>query len=78
MLQDKVYRLSEETEQSPNDIRVYTVEDLEAVLRQDDLSNDVLPSIVHDQTQRPKMKRHRRMRKGARMYGLNPLKPKTV
>ncbi|KDR15955.1 Spondin-2 [Zootermopsis nevadensis] len=63
---DKVYRLSEETRHSPNDIQVYTVDDLEAVLRQDDISNDVLPSIVHEQTQRPKLNKHRRMRKGAR------------
>jgi hypothetical protein len=67
MLQDKVYRLSEETQESANDIRVQTVDDLEAALRQDDISNDVLPSIVHDQTHRPKSNKHRRMRKGGRM-----------
>ncbi|PNF21095.1 hypothetical protein B7P43_G05541 [Cryptotermes secundus] len=40
----------------------------ERVLLQDDVSNDVLPSIVDDQTQRSKSKKHRRTRKGTRMY----------
>jgi hypothetical protein len=37
-------------------------------LLEDDISNDVLPSIIDDQTQRSKSKKHRRTRKGARMY----------
>jgi hypothetical protein len=68
MFQDKVYHLSEDTKQMPIDNHVHTMDDLEAVLHQDDFSNDVLPSIVDDQTQRSKSKKHRRTRKGARMY----------
>lgn len=67
-LQDKVYHLSEDTGQMPIDNRVHTMDDLERVLLQDDVSNDVLPSIVDDQTQRSKSKKHQRTRKGARMY----------
>ncbi|XP_023719818.1 spondin-2 isoform X3 [Cryptotermes secundus] len=63
---DKVYHLSEDTGQMPIDNRVHTIDDLERVLLQDDVSNDVLPSIVDDQTQRSKSKKHRRTRKGTR------------
>jgi hypothetical protein len=63
-----VYHLSEYTEQTLIDNRVHTVDDLGTVQLQDDISNDVLPSIVDDQTQRSKPRKHRRSRKGARMY----------
>jgi hypothetical protein len=72
MLQDKLYRLSEETEHSPIDNAVVTVEDLEAVRQQDDISNDLLPSIVNEQTHDSKLGKHRRMRKGSRMYPAVP------
>jgi hypothetical protein len=63
-----VYHLSEHAEQTRIDNRVHTVDDLGTVLLRDDISNDVLPSIVGDQTQRSKPRRHRRTRKGARKY----------
>lgn len=73
ILQDKVYHLSKDTEQMPIDNRVHTVANLGTRLIQDDISNDVLPSIVDDQTQRSKPKKHRRTRKGARMYITCPI-----
>lgn len=72
MLQDKVYRLSEEVEHALLDNTVHTVDDLEAVQLQEDISNDVLPSIVHDQIHHSKLGKHRRMRKGSRMYPAVP------
>jgi hypothetical protein len=63
-----VYHLSEYAEQTHIDNRVHTVDDLGTVLLRDDISNDVLPSIVDDQTQRSKPRKHRRTRKGARKH----------
>ncbi|KAJ4451409.1 hypothetical protein ANN_02871, partial [Periplaneta americana] len=60
---DKLYRLSEKMQRSHIDNRVHSVDDLEAVLRREEISNDVLPSIVRDKPQRRKGK-HRRLRNG--------------
>jgi hypothetical protein len=75
MLQDKMYRLSQEVEHSLIDNTVHTVDDVEAVRLQDDISNDVLPSIENDQTHYVKLGKHRRMRKGSREYPVVPGRP---
>jgi len=75
MLQDKMYRLSEEVEHTIIDNAVHTVDDVEAVRLQYDISNDVLPSIENDQTYYAKLGKHRRMRKGSREYPGVPGRP---
>ena len=63
-----MYRLSEKVKHSPIDNRVRTVDDVAVGQLQYDISNDVLPSIVNDQNHHSKLGKHRRMRKGSRMY----------
>jgi len=70
-----VYRLSEVVEHSLIDNTVHTVDDVEAVRLQYDISNDVLPSIENDQTHYAKLGKHRRMRKGSREYQSVPGSP---
>jgi hypothetical protein len=72
MLQDKLYRLSKEVDHSPIDNAVHTADDVEAVRPQYDISNDVLPSIVNDQTHYSKLGKKRRIRKGHRKYPAVP------
>jgi hypothetical protein len=72
LLQDKLYRLSEEIEHSPFDNTLLTVDDLEAKRLQDEISNDVLSSIMNDQTHHSKLGKHRRIRKGSRTYPVVP------
>ncbi|PSN57795.1 hypothetical protein C0J52_04358 [Blattella germanica] len=62
---DKMYQLSEESKHQSFDNRVHTMDDLESALRQDEISNDVVPSIVNYQSQRRRMNKSRRLRKGS-------------
>jgi len=70
-----MYRLSEEVEHSLIDNTVHTVDGVEAVRVQYDISNDVLPSIESDQTHYVNLGKHRRMRKGSREYTSVPRRP---
>ena len=70
-----MYRLSEAVEHSLIDNTVHTLDDVDAVRLQYDISNDVLPSIENDQTHYAKLGKHRRMRKGSREYPAVPGSP---
>ena len=70
-----MYRLSEAVEHSRIDNTVHTLDDVDVVRLQYDISNDVLPSIENDQTHYAKLGKHRRMRKGSREYPAVPGSP---